>query len=78
MEHFDEPEVSPQMDLKDVFMLAADREKAAHEFYLGLAGIHPDGAVKDLLENLAAQEMSHKHKVEFLFTEVAFPQTDGG
>ena len=77
-EHFDQPEVSTQMDLKDVFMLAADREKAAHEFYLSLAGIHPDGAVKNLLENLAAQEMSHKHKVEFLFTEVAFPQTDGG
>jgi len=77
-EHFDQPEISTRMDLKDVFMLAADREKAAHEFYLSLAGIHPDGAVKNLLENLAAQEMSHKHKVEFLFTEVAFPQTDGG
>jgi rubrerythrin len=31
-----------------------------------------------LLEDLAAQELEHKQKVEFLFTEVAFPQTDGG
>lgn len=77
-EHFNQPEVSPQMALQDVFMLAADREKMAHEFYLSLAGIHPDGAVKKLLEELASQEMAHKHKVEFLFTEVAFPQTDGG
>lgn len=77
-EHFNEPEVSPGMNLKDVFILAADREKAANEFYLNLAEMHPEGEVKSLLENLASQEMSHKHKVEFLFTEVAFPQTDGG
>ncbi|MFC2045190.1 ferritin family protein [Chloroflexota bacterium] len=77
-EHFNQPEVSPRMDLKDVFMLAADREKAAHDFYLSLAEIHPLGEVKKLLADLASQEMAHKHKVEFLFTEVAFPQTDGG
>ena len=77
-EHLDQLEISPQMELKDVFMLAAEREKVAHEFYLCLAGIHPVGEVRKLLEELASQEMSHKHKVEFLYTEVAFPQTDGG
>jgi rubrerythrin len=66
------------MKLKDVFLLAANREKASHEFYLGLAQIHPDGGVKQLIEKLAAQELEHKQRVEFLYTEVAFPQTDGG
>lgn len=77
-EGLDQPEIAPDMKLKDVFLLAASREKAAHEFYLGLAQIHPTGEVKRLIEELAAQELGHKQRVELLYTEVAFPQTDGG
>ncbi len=77
-EHLDKADISPDMQLKDVFMLAAVREMAAHDFYAGLAEIHPAGEVKRLLEGLAAQELEHKQKVETLYTEVAFPQTDGG
>jgi rubrerythrin len=77
-EHLDQPEISSDMKLKDAFLFAANREKASHEFYLSFAAIHPDGEVKRLLEELAAQELGHKQRVEFLYTEVAFPQTDGG
>lgn len=77
-EHLEQPEVSPDMPLGDVFLLAANREKAAHEFYQGLAGIHRRGQVRSTLERLAAMELEHKHLMEFLYTEVAFPQTDGG
>jgi len=77
-EHLEQPEISAGMELKDVFLLAANREKASHEFYLSLAGVHPSGEVKRLLEQLASQELEHKQRVEFLYTEVAFPQTDGG
>ncbi len=77
-ERLDQPEISPGIKLKEIFILAANREKAAHEFYLGLAQIHPSGKTKLLIEGLAAQELGHKHKLEFLYTEVAFPQTDGG
>ena len=77
-EHLQQPEVSPDMPLKDVFLLAADREKVSHDFYLALAGIHPEGKTKKLLQDLADQEMGHKKRVEYLYTEVAFPQTDGG
>jgi len=77
-EKLDQPEVSPGMKLNDTFLLAANREKASHEFYLSLARIHPAGQAKVLLEELAAQELEHKKRVEFLYTEVAFPQTDGG
>ena len=69
---------SADMALKDVFLLAAEREKAAHEFYLELAEIHPAGETKTLMTDLAAQELGHKHRVEYLYTEVAFPQLDGG
>lgn len=77
-EYLDQPEIKPGMALKDVFLLAANKEKAAHQFYLSLAAAHPSGGVKRLLEQLALQELEHKQKVEFLYTEVAFPQTDGG
>ncbi|MFC1992332.1 ferritin family protein [Chloroflexota bacterium] len=77
-ERLDQPEISPDMKLDDIFLLAANLEKLSHELYLGLAGIHPTGEVKRLLEELAAQELEHKQRVEFLYMEVAFPQTDGG
>jgi len=77
-ERLDQPELSADMKLQDVFLLAANREKVSHEFYLSLAQIHPAGEMKRLLEELAAQELEHKQRVEFLYTEVAFPQTDGG
>ncbi len=77
-EYLDQPAASPDMKLKDVFLLAANREKAAHTFYISFAALHPAGQVRKLLEDLAAQELEHKQRVELLFTEVAFPQTDGG
>jgi rubrerythrin len=77
-EYLEQPEVTSGMGLKDVFLVAANREKASHAFYLSLAGAHPPGRVRGLLEQLASQELEHKRRVEFIYTEVAFPQTDGG
>ena len=71
-------ELSPDMQLKDAFMFAANREKASHELYITLAAIHPEGEVKALLLQLAGQELEHKQRVESLYTQVAYPQTDGG
>ena len=77
-DYLDQPDISPTMELKDVFLLAANKEKTAHDLYTTLAGIHPNGYVKRLLEDLASQELEHKNRIENLYTEVAFPQTDGG
>lgn len=74
----DQPEISPTMELQDVFLMAANKEKSAHDLYAGLSAIHPNGKVKHLLEDLALQELEHKNRIETLYTEVAFPQTDGG
>ena len=77
-EHLEQPLIYPEMNLRDIFLLAANREKASHELYLGLAEVHPAGRVRKLLEELASQELEHKQQIEFLYAEVAFPQTDGG
>lgn len=73
-----QPEITPNMDMKGVFIMAADKEKSSHDLYAGLAEIHPQGQIRHLFEDLAAKEMEHKRRVETLYTEVAFPQTDGG
>jgi rubrerythrin len=77
-EHFAAPKPAENMEIKDAFLFAADCEKASHELYLQLAHLHIKGEVRTLLEKLASQELEHKTIVESLFTEVAFPQTDGG
>lgn len=77
-EHLQQLEIGSQMALPDIFILAANREKESNEFYLGLASIHPPGEIRKLLEKLASEELGHKNKVESLYTQVAFPQTDGG
>ncbi len=68
----------PTVNTPLMIPLADNRERASRELYLGLARIHPVGEVKRLLEELALQELEHKQQVEFLYAEVAFPQTDGG
>lgn len=77
-EKLEQPPIKPDMKLGDVLLLAANREKASHEFYISLAAVHPPGEIKKLLEELASQELEHKHRVEDLYTQVAFPQTAGG
>jgi rubrerythrin len=63
---------------EDAFLAAAGQEKLAHEFYKKLAQAHPEGTVRDLLLKLAQEELAHKEKMEYLYANTAFPQTDGG
>jgi rubrerythrin len=77
-EYLEAPAPSENMRPQDAFLLAASREKKSHELYEQLAGMHPAGEVKDLLKRLAREELAHKEKVEYLYANTAFPQTDGG
>jgi rubrerythrin len=78
VEHLEQSPVTPGMRPEEVLLFAANREKVTRDFYLALAAVHPPGEVKTLLEELAAQELDHKQRAEYLYTEIAFPQTDGG
>lgn len=77
-EHFPPVEITDDIVIKDIFLLASNREKASNEFYLRLSELHPEGEVKRLLRQMASEELSHKQKMEKLYTETAFPQTAGG
>ncbi len=72
------PQVKYDMDSKEVYLLAAARELNSYNFYKGMAAIHPDGEIKQMLLKMANQEMKHKEKVEYLYDNTAFVQTDGG
>ena len=71
-------EIKEVMDHKDIFLVAAEREKASHEFYSQLAELQPEGELKQLLNKLAQEELAHKEKAEYLYCNAAFTQTDGG
>jgi len=73
-EHLGHPGWRPE----DAFLAAAEEERRAHDFYQALASEHPQGEVRTLLEKLTASELAHKSKVEYLYVNTAFPQTDGG
>lgn len=78
VESFPAPPLVPELLIKDTFLLAAEREKFSHEFYLNLAELHPDGEIKEIFKKLAQEELAHKEKVEYLYVNAAFPQTSGG
>ncbi|MCG6536023.1 MAG: ferritin family protein [Syntrophales bacterium LBB04] len=77
-EHLDPPDLKETLEAKDAYLLAAHREVRAYNFYKALAAIHPEGALRQMLDRMANEELKHKEKVEYLYTNAAFPQTDGG
>lgn len=77
-EHMDKPDISKDMQSKDVFLVAAHRELNSYNFYKGLADLHPEGELKQIFLKMASEEMNHKEKAEYLYTNAAFAQTDGG
>lgn len=77
-EYQQEPEARPDMLPQEVFLLAAHREQRSHDFYAEMAGLHEAGETRDLLLRMANEELRHKEKMEYLYGNVAFPQTSGG
>ena len=77
-EYLVNPDIQKNMDSKDVYLVAAHRELNSYNFYKSLADLHPEGSVKTILLRMANEEKKHKEKVEYLYSNTAFPQTDGG
>jgi len=77
-EHLEAPDIQKNMESKDVYLVAAHRELASCKFYWDLAGAQPEGEAKYVLIKMAQEEMRHKEKMEYLYSNTAFPQTAGG
>jgi rubrerythrin len=77
-EYQEEPEIAKNMRSEDVYLVAAHRELRSYQFYTELAQTHPEGEAKDLLLRMANEELRHKEKMEYLYSNTAFAQTSGG
>ena len=77
-ENLVKPDIQKEMDSKDVYLIAANRELNAHNFYKGLAELHPAGDIREMLLRMASEELKHKEKMEYLYANTAFTQTAGG
>ncbi len=77
-ENLVKPDIKKDIESKDVYLIAANRELNAHNFYKGLAELHPAGDVREMLLRMADEELKHKEKFEYLYANTAFTQTAGG
>lgn len=77
-EYQQEPEIKSDMKSEDVYLVASHRELRSYKFYSELAALHSDLELKELLLKMANEELRHKEKMEYLYANTAFPQTDGG
>ena len=77
-ENLVKPDIQKDIQSKDVYLIAANRELNAHNFYKGLAEIHPAGEAREMLQRMAEEELKHKEKFEYLYANTAFTQTADG
>jgi rubrerythrin len=77
-EYLEEPDLDGDMSSQDVYLIAAHREARSHQFYTELANLHAEGDTKTMLLKMANEELKHKEKMEYLYSNTAFPQTSGG
>ena len=71
-DHLTGGSLDPDADFQDVLLFAAQREKAAHEFYKAMAEQVEDPLHKNIFEMLAAEELRHKYMVEKTYEEVVY------
>lgn len=77
-EYQQEPELTGDMSSADVYLVASHRELRSHKFYTELADLHGDSEAGAMLLKMANEELKHKEKMEYLYSNTAFPQTSGG
>ena len=77
-EYLEEPGIENDSSSQDVYLIASHREAKSHLFYTELAGMHAEGELKTMLLKMANEELKHKEKMEYLYSNTAFPQTSGG
>ena len=77
-EYLEEPEIGSDSSSEDVYLIASHREARSHLFYTELAGMHADSELNSMLLKMANEELKHKEKMEYLYSNTAFPQTSGG
>ena len=74
VEAFGTPPFGTGISAADAFLLAANKERLAMEFYANWANLYPKGEQRQLLLHLSEVERNHKARVEAMFTNATFPE----
>ena len=77
-EHMEEPDADEMKNSTDAYLIAAHKELQSYRFYKSMADLHTEGKAKEMLYKSANEEMKHKERVEYLYSNSAFPPTSGG
>lgn len=73
-EYLTGPDTLKEADLQDVLVFAMKREQQSIEFYSKMMGVIRDEAAKRLCENLAHDELRHKHRLELLYDDLYYKE----
>jgi rubrerythrin len=71
-DHLEARPLGVNADYQDVLLVAAQREKAAHEFYQAMAELVDDKLAKSIFDTLATEELRHKWEVEKIYEEIVY------
>lgn len=66
--------VAPNSTVQDIMIHAMKREKKAYEFYDNMSKVVTSVEVKKLFEELAAEELGHKVKIETEYDDVIYKE----
>src|SRR4030042_6454080 len=70
-QYIDAPDIQKGLKTRDIYLVASHREMNSCNFYKELAQVQPEGEVRDMLMRMANEEMKHKEKVEYLYSNTA-------
>ncbi|MDY0188391.1 MAG: ferritin family protein [Syntrophus sp. (in: bacteria)] len=73
-ETVERPSLSMEMKPVDAIALAMKKEEDAMNMYFGFSRASDDEGQREIFDNLASMEQSHKAKLEDLYTNMAFPE----
>ncbi|MDD1719865.1 MAG: ferritin family protein [Methanoregulaceae archaeon] len=71
----EKPTVTIDMKPVDGIALAIKKEEDSMNMYTQLSGLSTDGEQKKLFSELAKMELSHKTRLEDIYTNMAFPES---
>ncbi len=69
-----EKEITEESTIQEIMIHAMKREQSAYEFYNDMAKVVTSVEVKNLFEDLAAEELDHKGRIETEYDDVIYKE----
>lgn len=67
-------EITPDSTIQDIMIYAMKKEQKSYEFYNNMAKVVTSIEVRNLFEELAAEELDHKGRIETEYDEVIYKE----